>query len=196
MRAAVTRRRPARLSASLVLVLCAAVGACSTDEPPKIEHTSVPTTAADRATSICGLAPDAITVVTGYVITSSQDDFTGEGPSLRGDCHAYNERSEESVVYLTVDDADSVHCVESRNIVDGRLNLPRGVPFERLDGGAWGRTEPSDVYQGEETSSTAFVGDACLLIGLLNVAPGQHPVPDLEALSMQAIATLGLDDGA
>ena len=94
---------------------------------------------------------------------------------------------------LTVQDASSDNCVAGREIVEGRGGWPQTARFETLEGGVWAQVEPSDEQRPLGPSTVAFVGELCVSMDLSTMAPGRDPVREAEALTMQAIATLGLD---
>ena len=171
-----------------------AVSGCSTTDDVSAVPTPVPTGAIAASEASCGLDPVSVDAVTGLPAESSDEHFTGGGAALRGRCEVHDGDIDPviDVVSLTVDDASSEYCVWRREIVEGRGGWPETARFETLDGGVWAQVEPSDQQRSVGPSSVAFVGDLCIGMNLATMAPGRDPVREAEALTMQAIATLGL----
>ena len=190
-----TRRSRAWLA---TLVVAAAMGSgCTSPSPPEPDTSPLTTAAADPEAAVCGLEPTSVERATGVAVDHVRDEFTGAGPPLRGrGAPRAAERDPESLVLVQVDDATSGVCTWSRDVLEGRGPFSTTAPFEALEGVAWGSLEARDVTSGRETWSAAFVGGVCVRLGIrptAEVTAVRDPVVDIEALTRQAITTLGLD---
>lgn len=168
------------------------LGGCSATDDSTATPTPVPMGSVVASEALCGLDPLSVDAVTGREATGSEDELVGAGAALRGSCEIYNDSSRSPVARLTLRDASSDYCAQRREIIEGRGGWPETVRFENLDGGVWAQVQPSDQQRSVGPTSVAFVGDLCIGMDLPSMAPGRDPVREAEALTMQAIATLGL----
>ena len=173
-------------------VVALALGACSPEDKAALP-TPVPTDSVSAADALCGLDPDAVDAVTGLPADTSDDGLEGVGSDVRGFCEIHGDGMRTGVAWLAVDDASSEDCLQAREIVEGRGGWAETAPFGTLEGGVWAQVEQSDQQRSVGPTSVAFVGDLCVTLNLAALAPGRDPVREAEALTMQAIATLGLD---
>jgi len=191
----VLRTKPTWWASAAIALAGVVLGGCAVTDAASPVPTPVPTGAVDSSRALCGLDPASVDAVTGLAADTADDDLVGHGPGLRGECEIHSDDGDPvvDVVRLTVYDASSENCVGGREIVEGRGDWPETARFEMLDGGVWAQVERSDQQRPVGPSTVAFVGDLCVSMDLGAMAPGRNPVREAEALTMQAIATLGLD---
>lgn len=160
--------------------------------------TAIPTVAAAGADLVCGMDRGDLAKAMGLAIGRVEDELHVAGGVGSGECRVWPE--DESLVngpllFVTFVDASSPDGLEARAHVDGDGFRAPDVPYESLDGGAWGDLEGDPEQLTLGATSAVFWGQT--VIDLTTSSGGVHRnhAADLAALTRQVAASYELPEG-
>jgi hypothetical protein len=177
------------------LVVVSLVGCTSQEEEPVIGD--IPSVPDEGAELVCGMDRTHLEAALGVETGRIEDDLDVEDGVGSGQCTVWwrdESRTTSPLLFVTFFPASSQEGLEARARVDGDGYPPPDVPFDSVDGGAWGGLEPEPGSATWGSTSRVFFEETVVVLSTANGGTDRDPAGDLLALTQQVAASYGLGD--